>query len=1445
MVRDSASCPKVQQRGFEGPDTPVPQDLEERVQTRRHLWILLAAVTWPFLAATAFARDLTFEDRVNAQEAIERVYYAHQIGATKPFEEAVPRTLLEKQVRTYLKESLAVEQIWHTPVTSEMLQKELERMNHQSRMPDRLSEIYGALGNDSFLVQECLARQELVGRLTQNFYWYDSALHANERQTAEMLHAQLTEGTIDPRAKHPLRVEMNVERGGQADPTDRTGSMHRVSADGDKPGIMQLAPEQFNLWRQRLPHDSDQIGPLVEERDRYSIGVMLDGGAGWVNGAFYSVPKLSWDAWWEDTSRSFDESTVNTVASAEISLGAFPWNSLAFPGCAHDDSWVPMASSIVPDPRSGQTGLWTGSVMIIWGNEYSGSGGRYDPATDTWQPTSLTNLPVLGGNYTAIWADGVMIVWGGRGPGYDLNSGARYDPLADTWSPISTVGAPAPRSEHVAVWTGNKMIVWGGFTFLPPSVRFFNDGGVYDPVLDRWSPMSTIGAPLQRIEATAVWTGTRMLVWGGVTGPASSTQLNTGAAYDPVSDKWTPMSTTGAPASRFGATGVWTGQDFIVWGGQALAGGMNRTFMNTGGRYDPVTDTWKPTSTVGAPSRRRDHSAVWTGSAMVIWGGAADIYDSSPFSSGGRYDPITDTWSPTSVIAAPEPRAGHSAVWTGKLMIVWGGYGDTGGRYDPATDTWTPTARSSAPDERYWQSSIWTGSLFVIWGGAYGTYGVNTGGRYDPTTDTWASTTLTGAPPGRYLHTAVWTGSEMVVFGGVCAGSCNPEGERYDPVADEWQSVSYFPGYSGVSGQSAVWTGSRMVLWGGGSGSLLKAGAQYDPSTNTWTSTSTVGAPTERAWQTAVWTGREMIVWGGFGGTSSPYSVLNTGGRYDPRSDTWSPMSTVGAPRARRDHISLWTDHSMFTWGGQDSGSSELGTGGVYDPSTDTWRATSAVGAPSARRGHSAVWTGERVIVWGGFSVAPTSLVVDTDTGARYDPVSDTWTPTTRTNAPFARGEHVAAWSGDTMIIWGGNGTRTGAQYCVCTEQVLYRDEDGDGYGDPLSPISACPGLAGYATQAGDCDDRNPQVHPGATELCDHLDNNCDGRVDDGFDIGIQCSVQVDACHQVSGTSQCRANGSGAECTGVTALHDTSAPGIVCPGNAVVECPAIASSGGIATASDACDPSPVVVSNASAVLPLGVTIVTWTATDASGNSSSCQQSVLVRDTTPPTIVCPTGVTAECPTQPALGTASAADACDASPIVTKESPAAFPLGSTTVLWRATDASGNTRSCQQVVSEIDTTPPTLAVAAAPSSLWPPNHDLVSVNLAWQVRDACDPNPAVSLMSVSSSEPDDAPGSDDGETVGDIVGAALGTADGGVSLRAERSGSGPGRVYQLTYQAVDASGNSTPAFAVVTVPPRPGFRSRAAPHAARSRHGEPGNGTDVLGCCPRRDRVRRDLG
>ncbi len=88
-------------------------------------------------------------------------------------------------------------------------------------------------------------------------------------------------------------------------------------------------------------------------------------------------------------------------------------------------------------------------------------------------------------------------------------------------------------------------------------------------------------------------------------------------------------------------------------------------------------------STINAPSPRELHTAVWSGRGMIVWGGAR--YNANPLNTGGRYDPASDTWSATSSVEAPVARYLHTGVWTGSEMIIWGGIRgsqlDTGGRY--------------------------------------------------------------------------------------------------------------------------------------------------------------------------------------------------------------------------------------------------------------------------------------------------------------------------------------------------------------------------------------------------------------------------------------------------------------------------------------------------------------------------------------------------------------------------------------------------------------------------------------------------------------------------------------------------------------------------------------------------------------------------------------------
>ncbi len=205
--------------------------------------------------------------------------------------------------------------------------------------------------------------------------------------------------------------------------------------------------------------------------------------------------------------------------------------------------------------------------------------------------------------------------------------------IDDTWTP--TLQLLDPRYWHTAVWTGTKMVVWGG--------RADTGGGRYDPVTDTWEPTSAAGAPAGRVNASVGWTGTEMLVWGG---EGAAGLLNSGGRYNSASDTWTPMAT--APlAPRAYHSAVWTGSQMIIWDGYNVHIGQ---LYGDGARYSPATDSWSPVAAAGAPDARCSHTAVWTGTEMIIWGGAND-------SSGGRYDPATDSWRPTTLIDAPHVRA--------------------------------------------------------------------------------------------------------------------------------------------------------------------------------------------------------------------------------------------------------------------------------------------------------------------------------------------------------------------------------------------------------------------------------------------------------------------------------------------------------------------------------------------------------------------------------------------------------------------------------------------------------------------------------------------------------------------------------------------------------------------------------------------------------------------
>jgi hypothetical protein len=318
-----------------------------------------------------------------------------------------------------------------------------------------------------------------------------------------------------------------------------------------------------------------------------------------------------------------------------------------------------------------------------------------------------------------------------------------------------------------------------------------------------------------------------------------TTSLPPEGFWESMSD---PVFLVGGP----GHTAIWTGTEMIVYGGTRTNGTPG------GGKYNPVTDIWLPT----APyyTDKYSHTAVWTGTEMIIWGGDSLFIGGNWTSTGRRYDPSIDAWFPISSVNAPLSPSGHTAIWTGTEMIVWGGGTRPGGKYDPITDTWSPISAFQAPPALSGYTAVWTGTEMIVWHG-----NAVVGGKYDPVTDSWIPISSVNAPTQNSGHTAVWTGTEMIVWGW---RSGTNTGGKYNPVTDTWQSVTSdcapFGNYF-----TSVWTGSEMIVWGYVEPYDNGIGGIYNPVTDTWLELPYIYRPAASYGSTAIWTGREIIVWNG------------------------------------------------------------------------------------------------------------------------------------------------------------------------------------------------------------------------------------------------------------------------------------------------------------------------------------------------------------------------------------------------------------------------------------------------------------------------------------------------------------------------------------------------------------------------------------------------------
>ena len=223
---------------------------------------------------------------------------------------------------------------------------------------------------------------------------------------------------------------------------------------------------------------------------------------------------------------------------------------------------------------------------------------------------------------------------------------------------------------------------------------------------------------------------------------------------------------------------------------------------------------------------------------------------------------------------------------------------------------------------------------------------------------------------------------------------------------------------------------------------------------------------------------------------------------------------------------------------------------------------------------------------------------------------------------------------------------------------------------------------------------------------------------------------------------------------------------------------------------------------------LGATQVTLTCVDqVSQQTSSCAATVTVVDTTPPVIACPADQTLECTDEGALATfaPTATDNCGVASVqCSAPSGSTFPEdpSPTAVTCAAVDGSGNQAGCGFQILVRDTLAPSVTTKADANgfiaSLWPPDHSLQTVSLSdciASITDQCDGTGPAAIVRVTSGELVKGNGKKSEDMV--IVDGQT------VQLRADRDGSGDGRVYTIVANVADDEGTTTQVACKVQVP------------------------------------------
>jgi len=708
-----------------------------------------------------------------------------------------------------------------------------------------------------------------------------------------------------------------------------------------------------------------------------------------------------------------------------------------------------------------------------------------------------------------------------------------YDPGANTWTQKANFGG-GPRAFATGFSIGEKGYIGIGIS----SLGYCGDFWEYDPVSNIWSQKADFGG------------GPRDIATGFSIG--NKGYIGTGGAYgDSKDDFWEfdPSTNTWTQKADFGGGIRTTAIGFAINSKGYIGTGNNfGVLQNDFWEYDPTTNTWSQKADFAGVARSEAVGFSIADKGYIGTGLNSNVH----YNDFWEYDPIANTWTQKTNFG------GIGRFEDIGFSIGSKGYIGTGWDQAELKDFWeySPDISNicdSCPlPQSVYISDITTSTAIVHWTGnscAYsykvrkrplGTYNwikssVNAPATskkivnnipnttYEVQVQTYCDSLRTdssGYTASVYFNSSgaqnTWT--QKADFGGIArsyaagfsigskgyvgtGSSNNPytvysDFWKYDPATDVWTQVADF------GGTARDWAvgfsiGSKGYVGTGGNTYQQHIGTndfwEYDPSANTWTQKAPVGGVARFAA-----TGFSIGGKGYIGTGTDGYSYENDFWEFDPIANSWTKKGDIlGTARFGAVGFSIGSKGYIGT-----------GDHGVakndfweYDPATDGWTQKADFGG-----------TARSIAV--GFSIGSKGYI---GTGYNfdgsyhyyndlweYDPSGNTWTQ----RANFGG----AARLGATGISVGnkgyiGTGSVVNGSYYndfweytpVCNGLTVYADADGDGYGNASTSISAgdCIAPNGYAYNNTDCNDGNASIHPGAVDICNSIDDNCNGVIDE------------------------------------------------------------------------------------------------------------------------------------------------------------------------------------------------------------------------------------------------------------------------------------------------------------------------------------------------------------